>query len=304
MIKNDFYIEFENEKLHGICWRPEGDVRAVLQIVHGMVEYIDRYDHFARFLCERGIAVVGHDHPGHGVTAGKALGYIKRNGGSDHLVSCTRRVTEYIKEEFAGKKVFILGHSMGSFVVRRYLTAYSEDVSGACIMGTASMPLAVLSAGRALASLVASVKGEDHPSKLLTEISFAGYNKRFPKEEGIHAWISSDREVVRRYDGDPFCSYTFSAGGFGTLYDTIYALEKKRDFDKIRRDLPVFVVAGEEDPVGAYGKGPATCAEVLRSLGLSRVELKLYRGMRHEILNEKGKEAPYSDILSFIEKLI
>ena len=305
MIKKDFYIEFENEDLHLIEWRPEGDIGAVLQIVHGMVEYIDRYDDFARFLSDRGIAVVGHDHPGHGNTArdSACLGVMKRKGGSDHLVSCAHRVTEYIKEEFAGKKVFILGHSMGSFVVRRYLTAYSEDVCGACIMGTASMPVTVLTAGRALASMVSAFKGEAHPSKLLTNISFAGYNSRFPKEEGIHAWISSDREVVKKYDSDPFCSYTFSAGGFGVLYDTIYALERKRNFDNIRKDLPVFVVAGEEDPVGAYGKGPLKCAEALKSLGLSP-ETKLYPEMRHEILNEKGKEAPYLDILSFIEKLI
>ena len=170
-------------------------------------------------------------------------------------------------------------------------------------MGTASMPVTVLTAGRALASMVSAFKGEAHPSKLLTNISFAGYNSRFPKEEGIHAWISSDREVVKKYDSDPFCSYTFSAGGFGVLYDTIYALERKKDFENIRKDLPVFVVAGEEDPVGAYGKGPLKCAEALKSLGLSP-ETKLYPEMRHEILNEKGKEAPYLDILNFIEKLI
>lgn len=305
-MKKDFYIPFENENIHLIEWRPDGEVRAVLQIVHGMIEYIDRYDPFARFLCSQGIAVVGHDHPGHGKTAvdSASLGVIPRKGGSELLVRCAFRVTEYIEKEFLGVKKFILGHSMGSFVVRRYLTQYSSHVDGACIMGTGSMPIPVLSMGKLLATLISKIKGEAHPSKTLTDISFAGYNKRFPKEEGIHAWISSDREVVKKYDNDPFCSYTFSAGGFGVLYDTIYALEKKRDFDKIRKELPVFVVAGEEDPVGAYGKGPSSCAKVLSETGLSDVTVKLYGGMRHEILNEKGKEAPYLDILNFIEKLI
>ena len=204
MKKTEFFLESHGEKLHCIQWIPDSSVKAVLQIVHGMVEYIDRYHAFAEFLSESGVAVVGHDHPGHGHTAKNAgeLGYVKTEKGSEHLVECTRRVTEYIKESFPDVPVFIMGHSMGSFVARRYITGYSNDVAGAVVMGTGMPPAVALSAGKLLAKLICSVKGDHHPSKLLTDISFAGYNSRFTKEEGIHAWISSDRDVVKKYDAD------------------------------------------------------------------------------------------------------
>ncbi len=302
MNKKEFIIEYNEEKLHCIEWSPEGEVKAVLQIVHGMVEYIDRYNGFAEYLCSQGIAVVGHDHPGHGKTAQTEdeLGYIKTKDKSAHLVDCARRLTEYIKERFPEAPNFIMGHSMGSFVVRRYITSMSSDVSGAVIMGTGTPPRPALLAGRLLAKLISAVKGERAPSRLLTDISFAGYNSRFPKEEGKHAWISSDRDVVNKYDKDPFCSYTFRAGGFIALYETLLFLSKKTDFDNIRRDLPVLVNAGMDDPVGEYGKAPTMVAEDLKGRGVFDVTLCLYEGDRHEILNEKNKEKVYADISQWI----
>ena len=305
MKKTEFFLEHSGEKLHCIEWVPEGDIRAVLQIAHGMVEYIDRYDGFATYLSNLGIAVVGHDHPGHGLTAQCAedLGYIRKEG-SAHLVDCTFRVTEYIKERFSGIPNFIMGHSMGSFVVRRYITAKSDDVSGAIVMGTGMPPRIALLLGKLLAKLICAVKGEKSPSKLLTNISFAGYNSRFPKEEGVHAWISSDRDVVRKYDNDPFCSYTFRAGGFLALYETLLFLSEKKDFESIRKDLPILVNAGLEDPVGEYGKASRKTAEDFKALGISDVTLSLYEGGRHEILNEKNKEKVYEDIAQWISDRI
>ena len=299
--KREFFIEYGGEKLHCIEWVPESDIKAVLQIAHGMVEYIDRYDGFAKYLCGLGIAVVGHDHPGHGLTAQSKddLGYIRKEG-SAHLVDCTYRVTEYIKEKFSDIPNFLMGHSMGSFVVRRYITSKSCDISGAVVMGTGMPPRIALLLGKLLAKLICAVKGGKSPSKLLTNISFAGYNSRFPKEEGVHAWISSDRNVVRKYDKDPFCSYTFCAGGFLALYETLLFLSEKRDFEAIRKDLPILVNAGGDDPVGEYGKAPRKVSEDFKVLGISDVTLSLYAGGRHEILNEKNKEKVYEDISNWI----
>ncbi len=300
--KTEFFIEYDGEKLHCLEWLPEKEVKAVLQVVHGMVEYIDRYDDFAEYLCSRGIAVIGHDHPGHGLTAQSAddLGYIKKDGGSVHLVGCTHRVTKYIKENFPAVPNFIMGHSMGSFVVRRYITSMSRDISGVIIMGTGTPPRIALVLGKALANLICAVKGERHPSRLLTNISFAGYNSRFPKEEGEHAWISSDRDVVKKYDNDPFCSYTFRASGFLALYETLLFLSKKSDFENIGKDLPILVNAGGDDPVGEYGKAPAKVYEDFKALGISDVTLSIYEGGRHEIVNEKNKEKVYADIADWI----
>ncbi|MBQ2730301.1 MAG: lysophospholipase [Clostridia bacterium] len=301
MKKQEFFIPCEGENLHCIEWIPEDRPRAVLQIVHGMVEYIDRYDDFARYLCSQGIAVVGHDHPGHGKTAAENdLGYIRKEKGSLLLVNCAYSVTKYIKENYPDVKNFILGHSMGSFVVRRYLTAYSDKVAGAVIVGTGTPPGAVLSLGYGLANLLSKLKGERHPSKFLTNLSFSGYNSRFPKEEGEHAWISRDREIVRKYDSDPFCTYTFTVSGFCVLYETLMFLSKKTDFDRIRKDLPVLVTAGGEDPVGSYGKGPRELYELFKDRGVSDAELKLYEGGRHEIINETDRDSVYRDLCDWI----
>lgn len=302
MKKTDFYIPFENENLHCIQWLPEGEAVCVLQIVHGMVEYIDRYDEFAAYLCERGIAVVGHDHPGHGLTApdSDSLGYINEKDGSLRLVGAASRVCNYIKETFPTLKNFILGHSMGSFVVRRFITSMSDRVSGAVIVGTGEPPRAALVAGKALATLIGKLFGFKHRSKLLTNISFAGYNSRFPKEDGNHAWISSDRDIVAKYDADPFCSYTFTAGGFLALYDTLLFLSKRTDTEKIRKDLPILIAAGDEDPVGEYGRVPRAYCDFCRSLGISDVSLLAYENQRHEIINEKERATVHADLCNWL----
>lgn len=302
MIKNKFRIEFAGESLHAVNWTPEGEVRAVLCILHGMLEYGERYESFARFLSENGVAVVAYDHPGHGNTAmdKNELGYVKEEKGSEHLASCAVAVIGKARELYPDKKVFVLGHSMGSFVLRRIMTTHSHIMDGAVVVGTGTPPLAMLKAGRVLAGLICKIKGGHHPSRLLTNMSFAGYNKGFDKEEGPHAWISSDREVVKKYEADPFCSYTFRAAGFLALYDTLIYLAKGTDTDKIRKDLPILVTAGGADPVGEGGKGPRAYYELCKGAGLSDVSLKLYDGGRHEIINEKNKEEVYGDVLSFI----
>lgn len=302
MKKQEFFLPFEGENLHCIQWIPDTPPALVLQIVHGMVEYIDRYDELAAFLCQRGIAVVGHDQPGHGLTAPDAdsLGYIKENGGSLHLCACALRVTDHIKEAFPSLPNFILGHSMGSFVVRRLITCASERFSGALIVGTGEPPRGALAAGKALATLIGKMFGFKHRSKLLTSISFAGYNSRFQKDEGIHAWISSDRDIVSKYDKDPFCSYTFTAGGFLALYDTLLFLSKRTDTEKIRKDLPILIAAGNDDPVGEYGKIPRSYFDFCRSLNISDVSLLAYDGQRHEIINEKDRITVHSDIADWL----
>ncbi|MBR6676707.1 MAG: lysophospholipase [Clostridia bacterium] len=302
MISNDFSLECRGESLHCISYEPAGEVRAVLCILHGMLEYGERYSHFAEYLVKNNIAVVAYDHPGHGRTAKAAseLGYIKEENGSEHMALCAVGVIEKAGELYPEKKVFVLGHSMGSFVLRRIMTTHSDIMDGAVVVGTGTPPLPMLRAGRALAGLICKLRSGHHPSRLLTNMSFAGYNKGFDKSEGPHAWISSDREVVKKYEADPFCSYTFRAAGFKALYDTLIYLAKKTDTDKIRKDLPVLVTAGAADPVGENGKGPRAYFELCSSSGIKDVTLKLYDGGRHEIINEKNKEEVYRDILSFI----
>ncbi len=306
MIKNEFFLDRNGESLHCITVSPEEEARAVVCILHGMLEYGERYAPFSEYLAANGIAVVAYDHPGHGKTAKSAdeLGYIKEEKGSEHLCASAVAVIEKARELYPEKKIFVLGHSMGSFVLRRIMTTHSGIMDGAVVVGTGTPPLPMLRAGRALASLICKIRGGHHPSKLLTNMSFAGYNKRFDRAEGVHAWISSDTQVVKKYDADPFCSYTFRAAGFKALYDTLIYLAKKTDTDKIRKDLPILVTAGAEDPVGEYGKGPAAYYELCKSAGIKDISLKLYDGGRHEIINEKNREEVFGDILTFISERI
>ena len=305
MTKNEFFISCREQELHCVEWRPDGAPVAVLQIVHGMAEHILRYGELAEYLNGAGIAVVGHDHPGHGKTAKNEgdLGYIPKKGGSQLLVDCTVSVTEHIKKEYPEVPLFILGHSMGSFVLRRYLTAHASQISGAIVVGTGTPQAPVLSVGRLLASLLSVLFGAHHRSPLLKKISFAGYNSQFSKDEGENAWISSDREAVRLYDGDPLSGYTFTASGFYVLYDTLLYLAQKKGMENIPKDLPVFVAAGELDPVGSMGKGPRAFAEELKRLGVGQVELMLYKNQRHEIINERERAAVHADIKHRILKL-
>lgn len=305
MTKKEFYIQGSNEniRLHCISWEPEGECVAVLQIVHGMIEYAQRYSGTAEYLCRRGFAVVAHDHPGHGLTAANDddLGYIPRSGGSGLLCEGVYSVTKYIKETYPAVPNFILGHSMGSFITRRYLTKYGDKVHGAVIVGTGDQPRLTLWAARAVASLVSVLRGERHRSTLITRLAFGSYNKRCGRDEGPNAWICSDRELMKEHDADKLSTFTFTASAYGVLFDTLTYLARGTNFDKIPKTLPILVMAGLEDPVGSYGKAPAAFAKRCRDAGIKDVDLKLYEEDRHEILNDVHKDKVLEDLFVWLK---
>lgn len=305
MKKSELYLPgvSSDVKLHCIVWEPEGECLAAVQIVHGMIEYADRYSGTAEYLCRRGFAVVAHDHPGHGLTAKNDgdLGYIPREGGSELLVECVYEVTKYTKERFPGVPNFILGHSMGSFITRRYLTKYGGCVHGAVIVGTGDQPRATLFAARTAASLISALKGARYRSPLLTRLAFGSYNKRCEADEGPNAWICSDRELMRVHDEDKYSTFMFTAAGYGVLFDTLTYLAKGVNFERIPKSLPILVMAGEEDPVGSYGKAPAAFAERCKAAGIRDVDLRLYEGDRHEVLNETDKEKVLEDLFVWLK---
>lgn len=305
MRKNEFYLQSPSDKikLHCICWEPDGECVAVVQIVHGMIEYADRYGGTAEYLCRRGFAVVSHDHPGHGLTAkdDEELGYIPRKGGSALLVDSVYTLTKFIKSRFPGIPNFILGHSMGSFITRRYLTKYGSEVSGAVIVGTGDQPRITLWAARLTASLISFFKGDRYRSRLLTRLAFGNYNKRFDPDEGPSAWICSDRELIRQHDRDKYSTFTFTAAAYGVLFDTLTYLAKGKNFDKIPKNLPIFVMAGMDDPVGRYGRAPEAFAVRCREAGINDVDIRLYEGDRHEILNEKDKDRVLEDLFVWLK---
>lgn len=280
----------------------EGEVRAVLQLCHGMCEYILRYEPFAAYLCAHGIAFAGNDHLGHGETAACAedLGYTVD---AAHMVADVRTLTCLLKERF-GKDTpfFFSGHSMGSFIARTYLSRYGrEGITAAIIIGTAG-PGAPTGAGKAVAKLIGALRGDRHRSQLLKAMAFGSYTKRCPKGCSPSAWISRDEALVARYDADPFCSYLFTVRGYIDLFTLLGGVSAKTWAGTVPKDLPILLTAGEEDPVGGYGKGVRAVYDRLRAAGVRDVALKLYPGDRHEILNEPDRETVYADLLAYLEQ--
>lgn len=303
--KEDFYFDSRDGKhrLHAIRWMPDTEKPVcVLQIVHGMSEYIDRYDEFARYLADRGILVVGDDHLGHGgsVEQGEPYGYFCEADAATVLVRDEHRLKKMVQEQYPGVPYIILGHSMGSFITRNYLMRYGSGVNGAVIVGTGMQPKALLLCARALAAVQGVFFGAQHVSRLVDKAAFGVYNKKIKEPKTSFDWLSRNEENVRRYVEDPKCGFIFTVNGFQTLFKLIYQLYDQEQMRNMPVHLPVFFLSGAEDPVGGYGKGVEQAYESFRRIGMENVQMKLYPEDRHEILNEVDRENVYGDIYRWI----
>lgn len=290
-------------QIHGIIWKPEGDVKAILQICHGMVEYIDRYDEFAGYLAERGFCVAGHDHLGHGqsVQNEEQLGYFHESHGNRYVVADIHRLRRMIQKEYKDVPYFMLGHSMGSFLLRQYLTLRAEGLAGAIIMGTGYMPYGLLAAGQAVCRSIAAVKGWTYRSEFVNQLGMGGYNKQFEPSDSTKDWITSDEDMRKKYEADPLCSFTFTVNGYYQMFEGMKSLTRKDSMNRIPKELPVLFVSGAEDPVGANGKGVEKVFHKYEAHGMSDVQMKLYPGDRHEILNESDREGVYEELYQWLE---
>lgn len=293
-------------KLHVVIWEPDTEVKAVLQISHGMTEMIMRYDHFARFLNTKGILVIGNDHLGHGETAGcdEDLGYFCPKNMSETVVKDLHSVTEYAKKEYPDVPYFLLGHSMGSFMARRYLMTFGEELTGAVIVGTGSQKKFILISGKFVSSLVQIFKGARYRSKLLLMSAFSSYNDRFKNEKHHCAWLTRDEKVWEFCANHKYCNFTFSVNGYKTLFDVLSFIQRKENIVKIPNKLPIFMVSGTDDPVGEYGIGVQRIYETYKQSGIEDIRIKLYENDRHEILNELDKDVVYNDIYNWLEEHI
>ena len=240
------YISSGSSRLHIAVWEPSGERKAIMQISHGMIEYIKRYSHFANYLNQAGILVIGNDHKGHGLTAEKDedLGYFGEEK-SAAVIEDLHEVTRYAKEQYgADVPYFLFGHSMGSFMARRYLMTYGEELTGAIICGTGYTPGAVLTAGKLCAGVISKVKGERHRSKFLQKLAFGSYNKRIADKRTANDWLTKNTEMVDAYNRDKYCTFLFTVNGYQTLFDVLGFIQKKENIEKIPKSLPVYMIAG------------------------------------------------------------
>lgn len=308
MNKSEFYIPSKDgsHQLRCVEWIPEKAPRAVLQVSHGMIEHLERYDRFATFLNEAGIAVVGNEHLGHGksVNGEEDYGYFTEKEPSKTVVDDLYQLTVQMKEKYPGIPYFVLGHSMGSFLIRRYIMTYGDKVDGVIIMGTGSTPAPVLFFARNFSALVGRLKGNRYRSALCEKLCFGAYNKRIKNPRTSKDWLTRDEALVDEYLNDPMCSFVFTINGYHTLFSTITFIQKEENINRIPNNLPVLLVAGEQDPVGNYGKGVMQVYHKYSKKQIQDIELKLYKDDRHEIIHELDYQVVYQDILSWIEKRI
>lgn len=308
MVRNEFTFPSADGRtaIHAVEWLPEGDVRAVLQISHGVAEYILRYEPFAEYLTARGFAVAGHDHLGHGgsVAEGAARLYFGPRGSWSWVVDDLYTRRQLAGKRFPGVPCFLLGHSMGSFLARTYLIRYPGTVDGAVLMGTGQQSPALIAGGRAVAAAESARIGEDRASPLVEKLAFGAYNKRFAPNRTANDWLSVSTENVDRYLADPLCGGTPTSGLFREMLGGLTFIAKPENLKRMNLNTPVLFISGEMDPVGDCGRGVKKAFRSFQKAGVRDVSLQLYPELRHEILCEDCRETVYGDIFQWLEARI
>lgn len=307
-MKKEFYYGSSDgvTSIHAAEWIPDGEVKAVLQISHGMVEHVSRYDRFARYLNRHGIYVTGNDHLGHGdsVTGEEKRGYFGHPYGNEHVIRDIHKLRIRTGKKYPDAPYFMLGHSMGSFLIRQYMMLHGTGLSGVIVMGTGAQPKAALQAGKLVCRAIAACRGWEYRSKRVDRLIFSSYNKRFQPGRTGKEWLTKDEAVIDAYRADPRCSFLFTLNGFYQMFRGIQFVQKKENVSQIPKDLPIFFVAGANDPVGRYGKSVRKVKRAYESAGISDVKIKIYETDRHEILNETDYKTVFSDLRRWMEKRI
>ena len=285
--------------LSALAVLPEGRPAALVQLAHGMAEHKERYLPFMRFLADRGCASVINDHRGHGASVKSPgdLGYFYQNGASA-LVEDLHQLTQWFRAAYPDRKLFLFGHSMGSLAVRVYRQKYDGDIDGLVVCGSPGRNPAT-GAGLLLNELMTAIKGERYVSPLFAGMATGAFSKRFPDPETPNAWLSVNRENVRAYDADPLCGYRFTLNGYKallTLMSDAYSAVPAGN-----PDLPIHFISGAEDPCAPDSKGFEDAVERLRRDGYRTVTAKMYPGMRHEILNDDGRQEVMEDLAALFE---
>lgn len=283
------------------CWEKVDKPKTILQIFHGMAEHAGRYGRLAGYLNAHGIVVIGHDHRGHGKTSqlnGKP-GVIGADG-FNNIVEDGHRITAMLKEKYPDIPVFILAHSFGSFAGQQYITQYGSDIAGIILSGSAAQIGPEFRFAKLLAFAQMKLWGEEKQAKLIERLSFGSYNRKIQDPQTGFDWLSRDAAEVKKYIDDEYCGFTCSAGFYYYFTDGLLNLYKKERLAAIPKNLPIYIIAGDKDPVGMYGKRVQKLYDIYKDLGIADVSIKLYKDSRHEILNEMNREEVTEDILRWI----
>ena len=292
-----FYGSKGGGKIHGCRWEPEEQPIGVVQIVHGIAEHVDRFEAVAICLNSMGFVVVAEDHMGHGRSISEECpkGYFQ--GGWFAAVEDTRTLMRYTMNKYPGIPYILLGISMGSFLVRTLLAKYPDSgISGAVLCGTAWQDHPILHTGLAACSFACRVSGERNPNPMLQKLLFGSYNRGIKNPQSPNAWLCRDEDVVLLYDEDPLCGFAATAGLYRDMLEGLVYIQDPKHIGAMDKSLPILFLAGQQDPVGNYGKGVEACAAAFRKSGMENVTVLLYPEDRHDVLNELDKLTVWSDL--------
>ena len=301
----EIFLPSTNKKnqLHVVIWEPKDTpVKCILQLSHGMIDHIYRYKEFASYLAARGVLVIGNDHLGHGKTvkSSEEFGYFDAEDGSKTVVDDLHTVTRYAKEKYPNLPYFLLGHSMGSFIARRYLMTYGKELDGAIIMATGQFPVPLVNIGLPILQILKKLKGSHYRSKLLNKLVFSSFNKQFKPTQTEYDWLSKNKASIDAYRADPLCNYIFTLNGYETLLRSFDFIGRKSNIRRIPKNLPIFFVVGSEDPLSQNGKIVTKIFHQYKALGIQNIKLNLYPSDRHELLQELDRHTIFEEIYGWI----
>ena len=300
----DFYFNSSTgkNKIHARMCVPDTEPRAIVQIIHGIAEYIDRYDEFMSFLADNGIIAVGTDHLGHGksIESEEQTGFFAYENGWDYAVRDEEVLRLAMHENYPELPIIVFGHSMGSFMARTLLIRYPDAFNAAIISGTGNQGSALVNGGLFMGNLVTGLKGAHHYSKFLNNLAFGSYNKIYENPKTEYDWLSRDEANVQKYIDDPLCGFIPTCSLFRDMMTGVKFITNKKNLTAMNKDIPVYFTSGDMDPVGECGKGVQKAYNNFLEAGMKDVSIKLYPGGRHEMLNEINKDEAYSDILTWL----
>lgn len=303
MLKDTLLLPRPDESIpiHLTLWHPDGEVRGIVQLAHGMAEHIERYDALARTLADHGFLTAGYNHRGHGKECpAEKLGFFALHDGWEKIIGDMHAVMQHVKALHPHAPFILLGHSMGSFAAREVALRYGKELSGLVLSGTGAYPHALCKAGAFLAGLFPRKK----PAPLLDKIVFSGNNKPFAPARTPFDWLSRDERQVDAYIADPRCGFVFTGSAYRDFFQGLERLTHRERLAAMPQTLPIYLLSGNRDPVGQMGAGVIRTAEAYKQAGLTRVTVQLYPDGRHEMFNEINRDEVLTQLLHWLDTLI
>lgn len=301
MEKVEFFYDSADQKtkIHAIKWIPDKEIKAILQISHGVTEHIDRYNELACYLTDRGILVVGNDHLGHGKSLGSKM-YFGPEGSWNYVVDDINTCKKLIEDEYPTTPYFMLGFSLGSFVLRTYLIDYQPDISGAIIVGTGYNSSIEVALAKFIANSEAKKFGEENTTEKIKSLTFGTYNKMIENPKTEYDWLSLSEKNLEEYSKDPLRGEAMTSGLFRELLNGMNYTCKVNNVKNMKLDTSILLLSGDKDPVGGQTKGVNKVYKLFKKANIKDITLKYYENLRHDVLHEDNQEEIYEFIYNWI----